>query len=82
MTVGTAKVAFLWRVSGVLWVVCTLKLDSGHLGGGLEEIRKLFCFSDQGTPIAVVCRKFHDIEIFCLSRGQLAFLFVCQRGCE
>ena len=77
-----AKVAFLWRIPGGLWVVCTLKLDPERLGRGLEGIRKLFCFSDQGTPTAVLCRKFHDIEIFFLSTGQLTFSFVCQPGCE
>lgn len=44
--------------------LCTLKLDSKRCGVNLGDTRKSFGFSDPKAPIAVFCRKFHDLGIF------------------
>ena len=63
---------FLGGFRAFCYLLYTLTVDPTSLGGGFEETRKFFYFSEPAISIAGFCRYFHDIAFFA-PQSQLTF---------
>ena len=71
-----------WRVSCLLRQLYALTVDPSRLGGGFEETRKFFYFSELATSIAGFGRFCHDFS-FLPFRSQLTLSSFCELAfCE